>query len=79
MKTSKRGQAEGVLRGEYDFSKGERGRYAKRFAEGTNIVVLAPDLARRFRNSTAVNRALRIFVSEHGATRAPVARRSAKR
>jgi hypothetical protein len=33
---------------EYDFSSGVRGKYAKRYAEGTNVVVLAPDVATVF-------------------------------
>ena len=48
---------------EYDFSSGERGRYAKRFAEGTNVVVLDPDVAEVFRTSAEVNEALRALVS----------------
>lgn len=48
--------------GEYDFSKGVRGRYAKRYAEGTNIVVLAPDVAEVFGDSDSVNDALRALV-----------------
>lgn len=47
------------LRPEYDFSKGVRGKYAKRYAEGTNIIALAPDVARAFPNAEAVNAALR--------------------
>ncbi len=47
---------------EYDFSKGIRGKYAQRYAEGTNIVVLAPDLARIFPDSESVNKALRLLV-----------------
>ena len=47
---------------EYDFSKGVRGKYAKRYAEGTNIVVLSPDVARVFPNSDSVNEALRALV-----------------
>ena len=47
---------------EYDFSKGVRGKYARRYAEGTNVVVLAPDLARIFPDSESVNRALRLLV-----------------
>ena len=47
---------------EYDFSKGIRGKYAKRYARGTNIVVLAPDVAATFKNSNAVNEALRAFM-----------------
>lgn len=31
---------------EYDFSGGVRGKYAARMAEGTNVAVIAPDLAR---------------------------------
>ena len=30
----------------YDFSGAERGKYAKHYAEGTNVVVLAPDVAK---------------------------------
>jgi len=47
---------------EYDFSKGVRGKYAKRYAEGTNIVVLAPDVAEFFPDSESVNTALRALV-----------------
>ncbi len=47
---------------EYDFSKGVRGKYAKRYAEGTNIVVLSPDVAEVFPNSDSVNEALRVLV-----------------
>jgi hypothetical protein len=47
---------------EYDFSKGVRGKYARRYAEGTNVVVLAPDVAHVFPNSQAVNEALRTLV-----------------
>ncbi len=47
---------------EYDFSKGVRGKYAKRYAEGTNIVILAPDVAQVFPDSESVNEALRLLV-----------------
>lgn len=50
------------LRPEYDFdfSQGERGRYYKRLLqEGSNIVILEPDLAEAFPDSAAVNNALR--------------------
>jgi hypothetical protein len=47
---------------EYDFSKGIRGKYAKRFAEGTNIVVLSPDVADFFPDSQSVNQALRLLI-----------------
>ena len=47
------------MRAEYDFSKGVRGKHAARYAAGTNVVVLAPDVARQFRSSEEVNEALR--------------------
>lgn len=47
------------MRPEYDFSGGTRGKYAKRFAAGTNLILLAPDVAAEFRTATAVNKALR--------------------
>lgn len=47
------------MRDEYDFSSGVRGKYAARYAEGTNLVLLAPDVAAEFPTSDAVNAALR--------------------
>ncbi|MBI5025571.1 MAG: hypothetical protein HZC12_02350 [Nitrospirae bacterium] len=44
---------------EYDFSKGIRGKYAKRYAEGTNVVVIEPDVAKFFPDHDSVNQALR--------------------
>lgn len=44
---------------EYDFSDGVRGKYAARFAEGANVVVLDPDVAEVFTDSESVNQALR--------------------
>lgn len=48
---------------EYDFSKGVRGKYARRYAEGTNVVVLPPDLAEAFPTPEAVHEALRDVIS----------------
>lgn len=45
--------------GEYDFSSGVRGKYAKRYAKGSNVVILAPDVAEIFPDSESVNQALR--------------------
>jgi hypothetical protein len=50
------------MRAEYDFSNGVRGKYAKRFKEGTNIVVLVPEVAEIFPDSAAVNDALMALV-----------------
>jgi len=47
------------MRSEYDFSSGVRGKYATRFSEGTNLVLLEPDVAAAFRTAAAVNKALR--------------------
>jgi len=50
------------LRPEYDFdySKAVRGKYSKRLlAEGANVVILEPDVAKAFGDSASVNEALR--------------------
>lgn len=44
---------------EYDFSRGVRGKYARRYQRGTNVVVLAPDVAKAFPDAEAVNDSLR--------------------
>jgi hypothetical protein len=49
------------LRPEYDFSRGVRGKYAARFAEGSNVIVLDPDVAQVFSDGEAVNEALRVL------------------
>jgi hypothetical protein len=43
----------------YDFRGGVRGKYAARYREGTNVVLLEPDVAARFPDAASVNRALR--------------------
>nr|VFJ42300.1 MAG: hypothetical protein BECKFW1821A_GA0114235_100159 [Candidatus Kentron sp. FW] len=52
------------LRPEYDFdfSKAARGKYYRQYIEGTNVVVLDPDVATAFPNSEAVNDALRAML-----------------
>lgn len=62
MKRATKNNGAADMLSEYDFSKGIRGKYAKRYAEGTNIVVLAPDVAAAFKTSQAVNEALRAFM-----------------
>jgi hypothetical protein len=44
---------------EYDFSKGIQGKYTKRYSEGTNVVVIDPDVAKVFPDHDSVNQALR--------------------
>jgi hypothetical protein len=50
------------LREEYDFSRGVRGKYAARYAPGGRVIVLDPDVAEVFRDSSAVNDLLRALV-----------------
>jgi hypothetical protein len=47
------------MRDEYDFRGGVRGKYAARYAAGTNVVLLDPDVAEVFHDAASVNRALR--------------------
>jgi hypothetical protein len=56
---------EDELRREYDFSKlkgGVRGKYVERYREGTNLVLLDPDIAAAFPDAKAVNEALRLLL-----------------
>jgi len=47
------------MRPEYDFSTAVRGKHHRAYQASTNVVVLEPDIAARFKNSRAVNKALR--------------------
>jgi len=47
---------------EYDFSKGQRGVTAERYARGSNIIVLEPDVAAAFPDAASVNEALRALI-----------------
>jgi len=59
MKKNSKSNSSDEMRPEYDFSGGVRGKYAQRFREGTNVIVLDPDVAAAFKDSAAVNDALR--------------------
>jgi hypothetical protein len=52
------------MRPEYDFSGGIRGKYADRYRQGTNLILLDPELAKAFPDSKAVNDALRTLPSK---------------
>ena len=57
-----------TLRPEYPsdlIRSGERGKYADRYREGTNVVLIDPELHRLFPNAEAVNNALRRYAQEH--------------
>jgi hypothetical protein len=60
-------EEEDDLRPEYDFSQmkgGVRGKYFERYREGTNVVLLDPDVAAAFPDAKAVNDALRLLLRE---------------
>jgi hypothetical protein len=50
------------MRPEYDFSTGVRGKHHEQYKAGTNIVFLDPDVAKAFKDSESVNRALRLLL-----------------
>ena len=52
------------MRAEYDFTNSVRGKYARQYAEGVNIVVLDADVARVFKDSVSVNVALRKLLTK---------------
>jgi hypothetical protein len=55
-----------TLRDEYPedlIRSGVRGKYARAYREGTNVVLIDPDLHELFPDSEAVNRALRDYVA----------------
>lgn len=54
---------------EYDFSLGIRGKYAKRYAKGSNIIILSPDVSAVFKDSISVNKALRSLMNVASAVR----------
>ncbi|MEW6388241.1 MAG: hypothetical protein AB1491_12060 [Thermodesulfobacteriota bacterium] len=58
----KRMQKDPDLLEEYDFSQGVQGKYASRFREGTNLVLLDHDIAEAFPSDEAVNTALRLVI-----------------
>jgi len=66
MKTKSKGAKADELRPEYDLSGilkgGVQGKYANRYKEGTNLVLLAPDVAESFPTDAAVNEALRLVI-----------------
>jgi hypothetical protein len=47
---------------EYDFTGAVRGKYYERYKQGTNVVLLDPDVAQAFKDSESVNRALRLLL-----------------
>lgn len=50
------------MRPEYDFSGAVRGKHYRAYHQGTNLVFLEPDVAKVFKDSEAVNHALRMLM-----------------
>ncbi len=51
---------------EYDLTGGVRGKYVERYRQGTNVVLLDPDVAEKFPTSESVNQALRRLAGRSG-------------
>lgn len=64
---------------EYDFSKGVRGKYFKRFKEGSNVIVLDPEIAKVFLDSQSVNDALRALMKAAGDNKSVLSARRTRR
>ena len=66
MKAKSKGARVDDLRPEYDLDRllrrGVQGKYAKRYMEGTNLVLLAPDVAEAFPTASVVNEVLRLVL-----------------
>ncbi|MCP4361681.1 MAG: hypothetical protein GY796_27025 [Chloroflexi bacterium] len=66
LKAEQKDELEDELRPEYDLrellKEGVRGKYAERYRAGTNLVLLAPDVAEAFPTEEAVNEALRLVL-----------------
>ena len=59
MKKATDKPVEPEMRNEYDFSRGVRGKHARRYSQGANVVVLEADVAKVFPDAEAVNDSLR--------------------
>jgi hypothetical protein len=56
-------EPEEEMRDEYDFSGGVRGKFYREYMKGTNVVLLDADVEEVFRDSEAVNQALRTLIT----------------
>lgn len=65
MKNTTEQDQDDDMRPEYDFSKmgpPVRGKYAARYAEGTNLVPIDPEVLRYFKDTNSINEALRMLI-----------------
>jgi hypothetical protein len=78
MKRRRKPEYDDDLLPEYDFSGAVRGKYFERYRQGTNVVLLDPDVAAVFRDPVVVNDTLRLLVSlarAKAGEQRPIARR----
>ena len=66
MKAKSKKEKKDELRPEYDLKRflkdGVQGKYTERYREGTNVVLLAPDVAEYFSTEKSVNETLRLVI-----------------
>lgn len=67
------------MKQEYDFSKGVRGKYLKRYKAGSNVVILDPEIAAVFKDSESVNDALRSLMRAAGKNKSLLRTRKTRR
>jgi len=67
------------MKQEYDFSKGVRSKYFKRYQAGSNVVILDPEIAAVFKDSESVNEALRSLIKASGHNKTLLRTRKARR
>lgn len=54
------------MREEYDFSGAVKGKHHQAYQDGSNVILLEPDVAEKFKDSKSVNHALRMLISLAG-------------
>ena len=64
MKKKSRKSEERPMKSNYDFSQAIRGKYTRRYAQGANVVILEPDVAKVFPTSKAANSSLRKIIQQ---------------
>ena len=62
-----KGKDEDEIREQTSAPGGVRGKYYEQYVQGSNVVLLAPDVAQVFHDSESVNKALRQYLADHGA------------
>ncbi len=78
MKKAPEQRNEPEMRAGYDFSHGVRGKHARRYAQGTNVVVLEPDVADVFPTAQAVHCSLRALADIIRRQKKPLASEQAR-